>query len=124
MNRAFPIAFAVLLGLLAPGCADSAAAPETVSCEGAGQCDGTLGCSYGYCVEPMVHQVALHARVLTPPGSPYLQQLVPDFVLGNEPALTIQLVQTAELTGVVRNTGDAFVSNLPGEIEARASGSV
>jgi hypothetical protein len=124
MSRAFTIGLGLVLSLSAPGCAEEDIQGSTSACEASSQCEGSLGCAYGYCVEPMLTQVSLQARVLPPPGSPYLQQQVPEFLVGEQPAMTVQLVETVELTGVVRNTGDAFVSNLPGELEARSPGEI
>ena len=110
---------------LALGCDQVATQEESAgACAAAEQCGQALGCTYGYCVEPLEEQVVLQARVMAPPGSPFLEQQVPQLTLTGEPALTVQLMQTAELSGVVRNAGDAFVSNLPGELTARAPGDI
>ncbi|MGB0592179.1 MAG: hypothetical protein ACPGU1_21050 [Myxococcota bacterium] len=125
MTRNLPLFALCLLSLGAVGCDEGTPVALTTSaCSGTSQCAGSLGCTYGYCVEPVAEQLVFRARITTPPGSPFLQQQVPQLILDDAPALTVQLVQTVELTGVVRNAGDAFVSNLPGELEARAHGEI
>ena len=126
MKRLLPLLFgAFCLAASVSGCDESTALQAEVSgCSGASQCSGTLGCTFGYCVEPVAEELVFRARITTPPGSEFLQQQIPELVLDDAPALTIQLVQTVELTGVIRNAGDAFVSNLPGELEARAQGEI
>ena len=97
---------------------------ETSACSAALDCGGDLECSYGYCVAPLVEELSFMARLTMPPGSSFVQQQLPELVLQEASALTIQLVESVELSGVIHNDGDAFVSNLAGELEARATGEI
>jgi hypothetical protein len=125
MKRLLPMLAILLAPIGAVGCDEiGVAASETTACDGTNRCAGSLGCTYGYCVEPVTAELTFKARITTPPGSPFLQQQIPQLILDDTPALTIQLVQTVEISGVIRNAGDAFVSNLSGELEARAKGEI
>jgi hypothetical protein len=125
MRRFLPPLGILLIAISVVGCDEvDAVQSETPACSDTDSCAGSLDCTYGYCVEPVVEELVFKARITTPPDSPFLQQQIPQLVLDDAPALTIQLVQTVELTGVIRNAGDAFVSNLAGELEARAPGEI
>ena len=93
------------------------------ACNVASDCGGdALTCSVGYCVAEGTNSLTLRARIVVPPSSTLVSQQIPALDLSQGDAITVALVEPVMLWGVVANKGDTFVSNLAGEIEARASG--
>ncbi|MCB9729070.1 MAG: carboxypeptidase regulatory-like domain-containing protein [Deltaproteobacteria bacterium] len=114
----------VLLALGAAGCAAEDPSAHPPVCTGDSGCAAGLVCSFRFCTADEPGSLPLRGRILPPAARDLLQQQVPELAIDPLAGNTITLRRPVVLTGTVRNEGDTFASNLPGELEARTAGEI
>jgi hypothetical protein len=114
----------IVMGFALAACSATDPNSHPRVCGSDGDCPSGLECSFEFCTVDAPTTLPLGARI-TPPGAlellvQQLPALAPDPLVGN----TITLRRPVVVVGTVRNEGDAFSLNLPGELEARTAGDI